>query len=231
MSWSGISFIILRREISFSCGWRLVPVLRHQISLPDPKWLHFLPLLSFACGKVIPAHPGLCGCIYVFLFIEPTFLFSERISKTSNQHILSGQLVREMSKKLLSPRAGRGEWLATQKMIKLCYILHIFALCTLFLFLLFCPMMERKIDLPPFMDKLFAKEVKTAFGIPHPPFGEESTNKNLTDFLWFAEKDKRISKHFVQFSFRRHWFLTLVAILPISVTTLSTSEFDFSANC
>ena len=115
MSWSGISFLILRREISFSCGWRLVPVLRHQISLPDPKWLHFLPLLSFACGKVIPAHPGLCGCIYVFLFSEPTFLFSERISKTSNQHILSGQLVREKSKKWLFPRAGNG---LPQKKIK-----------------------------------------------------------------------------------------------------------------
>ena len=54
------------------------------------------------------------------------------------------------------------------------------------------------------MDKLFAKEVKTAFGIPPPPFGEEAALEELTDFLWFAEKDKRISKHFVQSSFRRH---------------------------
>ena len=134
MSWSGISFLILRREISFSCGWRLVPVLRHQISLPDPKWLHFLPLLSFACGKVIPAHPGLCGCIYVFLFIEPTFLFSERTSKTSNQHILSGQLVREMSKKWLSPRAGRGEWLATKNDKAMLYFAHICPLHIVFVF-------------------------------------------------------------------------------------------------
>ena len=38
----------------------------------------------------------------------------------------------------------------------------------------------------PFMEKLFAKEV--SFGIPPPPFGEESARKNLTDFLWFPKK-------------------------------------------
>ena len=74
----------------------------------------------------------------MFLFSEPTLLFSERTSKTGNQHILSGQLVREKSKKWFFPRAGNGLPQKNKKMIKLCYILHIFAL-TLFLFLLFCP--------------------------------------------------------------------------------------------
>ena len=190
-----------------------------------PKMASF-PSTSFFCVWKSNTGPSWTLWMYVFLFSEPTLLFSERTSKTGNQHILSGQLVREKSKQWLFPWAGRGEWLATKKykkMIKLCYILHIFAL-TLFLFLLFCPIGGRKIYAPIY-GKIVCQASK--FWDTPSPFWRRIRKKNLTDFLWFPENYKRISKHFVQSPFRRHWFLTLVAILPISVTTLSTSEFDF----
>ena len=154
-----------------------------------PKMASF-PSTSFFCVWKSNTSPSwtLRMYIYVFLFSEPTLILSERTSKTGNQHILSGQLVREKSKKWLCPRAGRGEWLATKKykkIIKLCYILHIFAL-TLFLFLLFCPIGGRKIYTPIY-GKIVCQGSKF-WDIPPPPFGEESARKNLTDFLWFPKK-------------------------------------------
>ena len=195
-----------------------------------PKMASF-PSTSFFCVWKSNTSPSWTLWMYMcsYLVNQLSYLVNELAKPAISIYYLDN--LSEKCPKNGFPQEREGGNGLPQKMIKLCYILHIFALCTLFLFLLFCPIGERKIYIHPFMDKLFAKEVKTAFGIPPPPFGEESAKKNLTDFLWFAEKDKRISKHFVQSSFRRHWFLTLVAILPISVTTLSTSEFNFSAIC
>ena len=147
-----------------------------------PKMASF-PSTSFFCVWKSNTSPSwtLRMYIYVFLFSEPTLILSERTSKTGNQHILSGQLVREKSKKWLCPRAGRGEWIATKKYKKndkaVLYFAHI---CTYIVFvftILSNRGGEKYIHL--FMHKLFAKEVKTAFKIP-PPLLE----KNPQGRIW-----------------------------------------------
>ena len=143
-----------------------------------PKMASF-PSTSFFCVWKSNTSPSWTLWMYMcsYLLNQLSYLVNELTKPAISIYYLDNLSEKCPKKCFPQELPRRGEWLATQKiqkMIKLCYILHIFALCTLFLFLLFCPIGERKIYIHPFMDKLFAKEVKTAFGIPPPPFSEES---------------------------------------------------------